>query len=51
VRAAYTMQYGEIFSITTIVCVVGAFLGLLIMGKHQQAEDTETAMDSVAART
>ena len=33
------MQYGEIFSITAIVCVVGAVLGLLISGRHEHADD------------
>jgi MFS family permease len=43
-RIAYTMQYGEIFKITAIVCVVGALLGLLISGRHEHAE--EPAIDS-----
>jgi MFS family permease len=50
VRAAYTMQYGEIFFITMIVCVVGAFLGLLITGKHEHADDPDTATEMVSAR-
>jgi MFS family permease len=36
---AYVMQYGEIFSITAIVCLVGAVLGLLISGRHEHADD------------
>ena len=36
---AYVMQYGEIFSITAIVCVVGALLGLLISGRHEHADE------------
>jgi hypothetical protein len=43
-RLAYTMQYGEIFKITAIVCVVGALLGLLISGRHEHAD--EPAIDS-----
>ena len=39
VRAAYVMQYGEIFGITAIVCVVGALLGLLISGRHEHADE------------
>ncbi|HET6736010.1 MFS transporter [Mycobacterium sp.] len=36
---AYTMQYGEIFGITAIVCVVGGLLGLLISGRHEHADE------------
>jgi MFS transporter, DHA2 family, triacylglyceride efflux pump len=36
---AYTMQYGEIFGITAIVCVVGALLGLLISARHEHADE------------
>lgn len=50
VRNAYTMQYGQIFFITMVVCVVGAFLGLLIAGKHEHAEDLDTSTDSVGAQ-
>ncbi|HEX2286691.1 MAG TPA: MFS transporter [Mycobacterium sp.] len=39
VEKAYAMQYGEIFSITAIVCLVGAVLGLLISGRHEHADD------------
>ncbi len=39
VREAYVLQYAEIFSITAIVCVVGALLGLLISAKHEQADE------------
>jgi hypothetical protein len=41
VREAYVLQYAEIFSITAIVCVVGALLGLLISAKHEQADEPE----------
>jgi hypothetical protein len=37
------MQYGEIFGITAIVCVVGALLGLLISGKGEHADEPDTA--------
>jgi MFS family permease len=40
-KRAYVMQYGDIFTITAIVCVVGALLGLLIAGRHEQADDFE----------
>jgi hypothetical protein len=41
VREAYALQYGEIFSITVIVCVVGAVLGLLISAREEYAEEPE----------
>jgi hypothetical protein len=50
VRTAYTMQYGQIFFITMIVCVVGAALGLLIAGKHEHAEEPDTATETVGAQ-
>jgi MFS family permease len=40
-RVAFSMQYGEIFGITAIVCVVGAVLGLFISGRREHAEDPE----------
>jgi MFS family permease len=47
---AYTMQYGEIFRITAIVCVVGALLGLLIAGRKEHSDEPEaTAGDDDAA--
>jgi MFS family permease len=44
-RAAYVMQYGDIFMVTVAVCVVGALLGLLISGKHEHA-DEQTSEDA-----
>jgi MFS family permease len=41
VRAAYVLEYGEIFSITAIVCVVGAVLGLLISARDEHSEEPE----------
>ncbi|WP_370329608.1 MFS transporter [Mycolicibacterium hippocampi] len=41
VREAYVLQYAEIFSITAIVCVVGAVLGLLISARNEHAEEPE----------
>jgi MFS family permease len=46
VRLAYVMQYGEIFTITAIVCVVGALLGLLISGRHEHADEPAPAVDA-----
>jgi MFS family permease len=40
-RLAFSMQYGEMFFITAIVCVVGALLGLLIAGRHEHAEESD----------
>ena len=40
-RTAFSMQYGEIFNITAIVCVVGAALGLFISGRKTPAADSE----------
>jgi hypothetical protein len=50
VRLAYTMQYGEIFRITAIVCVVGAALGLLITGKNERADELDTATETIGAQ-
>lgn len=50
VRTAYTMQYGQIFFITMIVCAVGAVLGLLISGKNQHAEESDTATEMIDAK-
>lgn len=39
VRQAYVLQYGEIFTITAIVCLVGAVLGLLISARNEHADE------------
>jgi MFS family permease len=39
VRQAYVLQYGEIFTITAIVCVVGAVLALLISARGEHADE------------
>ena len=39
-KLAFAMQYGEIFGITAIVCVVGGLLGLLIAGKEAHPDET-----------
>nr|ABP46197.1 major facilitator superfamily MFS_1 [Mycolicibacterium gilvum PYR-GCK] len=41
VREAYVLQYAEIFTITAVVCVVGAVLGLLIAARDTHAEETD----------
>ena len=43
------MQYGEIFGITAIVCVVGAVLGLLIAGRHEHADDPDPKAEAIRA--
>jgi MFS transporter, DHA2 family, triacylglyceride efflux pump len=45
-RKAYALQYGEIFFITAIVCVVGALLGLLISGRHEHADESAPTTDA-----
>ena len=44
-RQAFAMQYGEIFGITAVVCVVGALLGLLIAGRHAHADESGSTPD------
>src|SRR5690349_18330091 len=51
IRTAYVMQYGEIFGITALVCVVGALLGLLISGRHEHAEEPATGTEGDDAPT
>lgn len=48
VKLAYAMQYGDIFMVTAIVCVVGALFGLLIAGRKQHAEDPEPEVVAAA---
>jgi MFS family permease len=43
IREAYVLQYAEIFTITAIVCVVGAVLGLLISARNEHAEEPAAA--------
>lgn len=45
------MQYGEIFGITAIVCVIGALLGLLISRHHEHADESAPAPDADDAPT
>src|SRR5215212_6509747 len=46
-KTAFAMQYGEMFGITAIVCVIGAVLGLLISGRHDRAVEEGTAASDV----
>ncbi|MCG7593596.1 MFS transporter [Mycobacterium sp. PSTR-4-N] len=45
-REAYVLQYGEIFVITAVVCVVGALLGLLISARDERADDPDERSDA-----
>ncbi|EUA09026.1 sugar transporter domain protein [Mycobacterium xenopi 4042] len=40
-RDAFAEMYGGIFSVTTVVCVVGALLGLLLSSRRVHAEEPE----------
>lgn len=51
VREAYVLQYGEIFTITAIVCVVGAVLGLLIAARNDHADAPESATEEAQQRS
>jgi hypothetical protein len=44
---AFALEYGEIFTITAVVCVIGAVLGLFIHGR--KASDAEPEADSEEA--
>ena len=43
---AYVLQYGEIFKITWIVCIVGALLALFISGRTEHADEPAEPDDS-----
>ncbi len=49
-REAYVLQYGEIFKITCVVCVVGALLALLISGRHEHADEPAEPVDAAPRR-
>jgi MFS family permease len=50
-QTAYTKEYGYIFTITAIVCVVGALLGLLIGSREKHPIEPEPdAEEPVSAR-
>ncbi|BBY91517.1 putative triacylglyceride transporter [Mycobacterium gallinarum] len=44
-RQAYVLQYGEIFRITCMVCIVGAAIALLISGRDEHADEPEPVED------
>lgn len=45
-RHAFAMQYGEMFAVTAVVCVVGAALGLLIARHSEAGRDAEPVAES-----
>jgi MFS family permease len=49
-RTAFAMQYGSIFFITVIVCLVGAALALFIGGKQSHADELEVEETLPASR-
>jgi hypothetical protein len=49
-RQAYVLQYGEIFKITCVVCIVGAALALLISGHHEHADEPAEPVDAAPGR-
>ena len=40
---AFAMMYGDIFAPPSVICVVGALLGLLLGGRKDHAEEPEVA--------
>ena len=46
-KTAFAMQYGEMFGITAIVCVVGAMLALFISGRNEHADEPEAIAPEV----
>jgi MFS family permease len=47
---SFAGMYGEIFTATWMVCVLGALLGLLIGGRKQHADETEVPEQQAVAR-
>jgi MFS family permease len=48
-QKAFAMMYGDIFTVTAVVCVVGALLGLLLTGRHSHAEEPDVAEQAAVA--
>jgi hypothetical protein len=50
-RLAFSMQYGDMFFITAIVCLVGAVLALFISSRREHTDAVESdAREAVTAR-
>jgi MFS family permease len=41
ITQAFAQMYGDIFTATAIICIIGALLGLLISGSKEHAEEPE----------
>ncbi len=50
VLPAFAAMYGDIFTITAVVCLVGALLGLLISGRKEHADEPEVPEKQAVAR-
>jgi MFS family permease len=50
-KLAFAMQYGEIFGITAIVCIVGGLVGLLIAGKDAHPKDADPDAHSLQPKS
>ena len=46
---AFALMYGDIFTVTVGICVVGALLGLLIGGRKEHAEEPEVPEEEPVA--
>jgi MFS family permease len=49
-REAYVLQYGEIFKITCLACVMGALIALLVSGRHEHADEPAETVDGAPRR-
>ncbi|ORA20277.1 MFS transporter [Mycobacterium angelicum] len=51
-QKAFALMYGNIFTVTALVCAVGALLGLLLSSRHVHAEEPDVPeQQAVAPRT
>lgn len=48
-QKAFALMYGNIFTVTAVVCVVGALFGLLISGRKEHAEEPEIPKQEAVA--
>jgi MFS family permease len=45
---AFALMYGEIFTVTAVICVVGALLGLLVSGRKEHADEPPVLEEQAA---
>ena len=45
-RAAFAMQYGEMFGVTAVICAVGAAIGLFIAGRRTHSAESLRSTDN-----